>query len=175
MGIVLAIVEKLALHVAVRIMIRQWSRIRGRQRRSLIVTVRDDTSVSFRPFVRVAVALDIENSTGEPLRIELVELDAVLDHGWSGRFKPIPFEAFQVDGDLTFARDDGTLPSFDIPARERMTCFVHFSRPAAFELDALSHFRYTMRVSGQRRQRVRFRVADTYAANIAQSPVHVAR
>ena len=173
MDVVWALFEAFVVRVGVRIVVGLWSRVRGRQRRRCAVTVRDDTEVSFRPFVRVAVALDIENSTDRPLRFELAELDAMLRRGWTRRFEPVPFEAFQVNGHLIAADEDGHLPPFNIPACERMTCFVHFSRPAAFEMDALRHFLFTMRVSGQRRQRVLFRVMDTYAANIRQSTVHV--
>ena len=159
--------------MAVRVVVGPWSRSRDPNRRSVMVTVRDDSEVSFRPVVRVAVALDIVNLTCKPVQVEPVELEAVFSRGWSDRFKPLLFEAFQVNGRLIAALDNGRLPPVDIPAGA--STFMHFLRLGLFELDALLHFRYTLRIAGQRRQRVRFHATDTYAASIAQSTVHVVR
>lgn len=68
-----------------------WYRLFPWQPRGCVVTVREDSEVSFRPFLRVAVALDSENLTDRSLRLELTELEAVLLGEWTRRVEPIHF------------------------------------------------------------------------------------
>ena len=149
-----------------------WGSLRRCGRRPYVAEVHEDSEVSFRPFLRVAVHLGIANRSDTSMHIQSVNLDARLASGWRGRFVAIPLEAVQVGGDLISPSESRT-SLIVVEPRERFLGYVHFSRPDGFEVDALRSFRLTVDVEGHKRQRCRFLVKEKQAAYLGQSTIRI--
>lgn len=145
----------------------------GNQHQPHQVDVRETSEVSFRPFLRVAVEMCVVNGSDTPLHIQSVHLDAVLRRGLLRRRQSLDLECLQSGGNLLSPRPHALASLATIPPNRVFDGWAHFHLRREFEVDALRHFRFTIRLSNRHSLCVRFRVRETYAAYQGRSTIQI--
>lgn len=137
------------------------------------IDVQETSEVSFLPFLRVAVEVRVVNGSDTPLHIRSVHLDAILRRGLTKRRQPLDFECLQLGGKLLSQRQRALASLATVPPNGVFDGWAHFHLRGDFEVDALRHFRFTIRLSNLHTLCVRFRVRETYAAYQGQSTIQI--
>ena len=134
----------------------------------LIEIIADESEVTYRPFLRIALAVVLSNYSGSTVTIRKAAIDAVLRHrsGINARMESISFECAQIGGDLSKSPKIFSAK----PDDDDIKGYLHFNSREVVT-DTIRFFRGTVVLSNGRTERFRFRVVDTYSANIGQSPI----
>ena len=127
-----------------------------------------ESHVSYRPSLRVALAIRISNHLESSIYIRDARLGAILRGSLlDGRIDDIPFDRAQRRRDLAESP-----AAFAVEPNQDQQIYLHFNA-SGFEFDALRFFHARIRLSTEKTEHFRFSVIDTHLANTGLSPIEV--